>query len=409
MKVNASSFFNFCAQHVPLLRALAGKAGEMAEGEVFDLIKAHATPGEELPETAWRRLKELQILVPSEPGGSFYLMAEPVRGLITYLFDEANPATPEMIRGYIASLDTLGKRLARALASEDVTVVGLAFVEVQETLRRIYADLEQTQGAILAEVARFKIARQQISVRDKYRRIVHWMERYVGPMIEVVRADGPMRACFDETERLMRQARDHSLFNDHPALSRCVRYLRLVRRHALRVFIQCRKEIQPLYESLRRSSFIAEGAALALERLQREGLADWGPGPIIGLYWLRLVNVPGDKAIDLALRRVIEHPPAPAPVVQLDAGLEAPAALLRRQWLDTLPGQVSPALPLEDLLGWLAARYPAKTTAELLAGFTALVFDPDFTGVFAEAGERDYPAPDGRLHGYPFRLQKSAP
>lgn len=405
MKINAASFFNFCSQHVPLLRALAEKSGEMSESEVFDIIRAYTVPGEELPDNAWRRLCELQILVSAEPGSSFHLMAEPVSRLLSYLFDEANPATPEMIGGFIASLDALDKQLERALKTDDVTVVGLAFKEVNETLRRIYADLEQTQVAILAEVARFKTTRQQFSVRDKYRRIVYWMDRYVEPMIEIVRADGPMRASFDETERLLRLARENTLFNDHPAVERCLRYLRLVRRHALRVFQQCRKEIQPLYESLRRSSFIAEGAAIALERLQREGFANWGVQPLIGIQSLRLQSVPGDEAIDLALRRVVEYSPEMPPIVAPDGEPEKLPELLRRQWLDSLPDQVAAGLPIDDLLEWLVAHHPNRSTSELLSGFTSLVFHSGFTARFADEGEDDYQTKDGNLRGYPLRLE----
>ena len=70
----------------------------------------------------------------------------------------------------------------------------------------------------------------------------------------------------------MNQAREHGLFNDLPALERELRRLRVVQRHALRIFQQCRRELQPLYQSLRRSSLIAEGAALALRKLEQEGL-----------------------------------------------------------------------------------------------------------------------------------------
>src|SRR5436309_408205 len=101
MKVNASTFFTFCASHVPLLRRLAERAGEFSEAEAARLIREHAAAHEELPDTTWRRLNELQILVPSEPGGGLYLLADPVARLLTYLFDEANPATPEMVRGYV--------------------------------------------------------------------------------------------------------------------------------------------------------------------------------------------------------------------------------------------------------------------------------------------------------------------
>ena len=184
MKINPQSFFNFCANHGPLLRALAERGGEVFEAEALRLIRANPSPTEELPETAWRRLRELQILVPAEPGSEAFFLADAVARLLTYLFNEANPATPEMIGGYVLSLETTGKRLARALDEEDVQQVTLAFEEVSQSLRRIHADLEETQHGILGEVAHYKTERTQVPVRAKYRRIVHWMERYVEPMID---------------------------------------------------------------------------------------------------------------------------------------------------------------------------------------------------------------------------------
>ena len=288
MKINPQTFFNFCAAHTTLLRALAERGGETSQTDALRLIRANPALGEELPETAWRRLRELQIFVPTEPGSELYFLADPVGRLLTYLFNEANPATPEMIRGYVMSLETTDKRLSRALDEEDVQEVGLAFEEISHTLRRIHADLDETHHAILVEVARYKTERSRVSVREKYRRIVHWMERYVEPMIAIIDAGGPMRAAFDQTERLLGRARRGALFNDLPALARNQRFLRLVGSHALRVFTQCRKEIQPLYESLRRSTFIAEGAARALEKLLNEGLSRWGVEPLIGVYALSL-------------------------------------------------------------------------------------------------------------------------
>src|SRR6266853_5168436 len=218
MKVNPQSFFNFWSNHASLLRGLGEHSGEISESEAMRLIRANPRE-EELPETAWRRLRELQIFVPTEPGSELFFMAEPVARLLTYLFNEANAATPEMIHGYILSLETTGKRLAHALDEEDIQQVALAFEEISQTLRRIYADLNERQHAILAEVARYKTERSRVSVREKYRRIVHWMERYVEPMIAIIDAGGPMRAAFDDTERLLGRARSEALFNDLPALA----------------------------------------------------------------------------------------------------------------------------------------------------------------------------------------------
>jgi hypothetical protein len=404
MKVNPQSFFNFCANHAALLRGMAERGGEISEAETMRLIRANPSVVEELPETAWRRLRELQILVPTEPGSELLTMAPQVSALLTYLYNEANPATPEMIRGCVLSLETTGKRLARALDEDDVQQVKLAFEDISLPLRRIHADLNETQHAILAEVARYKTERARVSVREKYQRIVHWMERYVEPMIEVVRADGQLRAAFDETERLLHRAREEALFNDHPALVRNLRFLRLVGAHALRVFTQCRKEIQPLYESLRRSSFIAEGAARALEKLQAEGLSKWGNEYLIGVAAFRFQNVPSDAAIALALRRVIEHPPEPPPVLELAAEKENPGALVRLMWLDSLPDLVREDLPVEDLMGWLVDKYPERNTSDVLAGFSGLLFHNDFQAAFADEKPHAYNTTDGEIEASPLTL-----
>ena len=137
------------------------------------------------------------------------------------------------------------------------------------------------------------------------------MDWYVNPMVEIVRPDGPLRASFDETERLMQQAREHGMFNDPPALERGLRQLRFVQRHALRVFQQCRRELQPLYESLRRSSLIAEGAALALRSLEQRGLAGWPEAHTVASFTLRWQHVPSDASVERALRNITEHPPEP--------------------------------------------------------------------------------------------------
>src|SRR5438552_18378300 len=227
---------------------------------------------------------------------------------------------------------------------------------MSQTLRRIHAGSDEPQNAMLGEVTRYKTERARVTVREKYKRIVYWMERYVEPMIEVVRADGPLRSAFDETDRLLHRAREEALLNDHPALTRNLRFLRLVSASALRVFTQCRKEIQPLYESVRRSSFIAEGASRALEQLQVEGLSKWDKY-LMGIAAWRYQNVPSVAAILATLRRIIEFPPEPPPILELKIEEEAPGALARLRWLESLPDLVGEKLPVSDLLEWLVRNF----------------------------------------------------
>jgi hypothetical protein len=51
-----------------------------------------------LPETTWRRLVELQILIRAEPGRDYYFLADQLSRLLSYLFDDSN-ATSSSISG----------------------------------------------------------------------------------------------------------------------------------------------------------------------------------------------------------------------------------------------------------------------------------------------------------------------
>lgn len=402
MRIAPQTFFNFCATHVPLLRALMEQEGEVSESDVRRLIR-NTVSTEELPETTWKRLTELQILVPVEPGGDFYFMAEQVSRLLSYLFDEANAASPEIIKGYINSIDTLDKQLSRTIDSEDTLGARLALEELQQALRRIQSDLDETHRCILSEIGRYKIERR-VSVREKFRRIVYWMERYVDPIVEMVRIDGPLVATFDETERLLVLARERGLYNDLPGLERNFRQLRTIQQHALRIFQQCRRELQPLYESLRRSSFIAEGAAVALERIQREGVDACADALVIQVFSLRWQHVPSDFAIERAIWNVTEYRPESPPCLALDSEESIPESYLRRVWLEQLCEAIYPDLPVADLLGWLTEHFPEKDTEGALAGFTRLVFASDMVANFAEDPLRRYQTADGVLEGRPVTL-----
>jgi hypothetical protein len=404
MKVNPQAFFNFCSTHVSLLAQLVAQQHEISESDARRLIRANPG-GEELPETTWRRIRELQIVVSVEPGGDYYVVAEPVRKLVQYLFDEAQATTPEMVQGCIESLRFADTQLSRSIADDDMSLLRIAVEEIQQTLRRIHSDLDETYRCIIGEVARYKIERRMISVREKFQRIVRWMERYVDPMVEIVRPDGPLRATFDETERLLKQARENGLFNDLPVLERELRRLRILQRHALRIFQQCRRELQPLYESLRRSSIIAEGAALALRKLEQEGVGAWGQQHIIPAGALRWQYVPGDTAIEKALRIAVEQPPEPPPIVEMSIEEDTPADFLRRVWLDSLPDTARDCLPLADVLDWLMRQHPNRNVTDTLAGFTLLVFDPTFNAVFGNGETRAYQLTDAVLKAKPVQLR----
>ena len=369
------------------------------------IIRADPVLGLESLEQTWKQLQALQILVPAEVDSDYYVMARPVSRLIAYLFDEAHAATPEMIRGYMESLEVLGRGLARSIANDDILAVRLALEELQQTLQRIQSDLDETYRSVCSEVSDYKTRRRTVAMREQFRRIVYWMDRYVEPLVEFVRPDGLRTATFEEFERLLLRARDSSMFSDVPALDRCARQLRLIERQALRVFRQCRDELRPLYESLRRSSFIAAGAALALEHLQRDGIGGWAQKHVVPVYTTLNYSVPSDAAIARCVRALSDYRPERPPKVDLHRDEPVPTELVRQKWLTALPREVRKALPLSDLLAWVVLRYPSMSTADILEGFTRLVFHKDFSASFTHAERRTYAIGDSIIFANPVELR----
>lgn len=81
-----------------------------------------------------------------------------------------------------------------------------------------------------------------------------------------------------------------------------------------------------------------------------------------------------------------------------------PSDYLRRLWLDALPGELRANVPVPDLLDWMARHYPQRDTADTLAAFTRLVFDPALNATFTENAPRSYPTADGVLEAQPVQL-----
>ncbi len=179
MQLTPKRFFDFCATHVPLLHAIAQKPGDISEAQVRQLIRTFNDTTVEQPETTWQRLTELQVIVPLEEGSSHYVMSQPLLQLLNFLYNDALPTSPEIIQGYIASLESARKRISMGVEATDSLSVAMATNEVDHTLRRMQDDLDATHRAVMAEVARYKADRTSVSVRERYLRILSLMDQYV--------------------------------------------------------------------------------------------------------------------------------------------------------------------------------------------------------------------------------------
>lgn len=407
MIVPPKEFFQFCAKHVSLLRELEQRANgtDLSEAEIANIVQNNASESDEQPTFVGRQLKNLRILVSADHTEGYFLMAEPVRGLLRYLLEEAKPASSETVQSYINRLQQLAQKLRDALSAENPTLAELALSDTTHSLRRLHDDVSATHVSVLAEVARYKTDKRPVSVLEKYQRIVWWMQQYIAPMLDVIRVDGPMQATFAEVEQVLETATTDGLVIPVDAAERNLRLVRVTRRHALNVFEQSGKEISPLYQSLARSSNLATGAAWALDRLRLGTLEEWMQTAVVGVFSLRQQEAFSDKAIIGAVERYLNNPPVPPPTVSRSRTSDKPAAMQHREWLNALPDEIASELPVADILGWLTARYPKSDTEQLLTGFSTLFFHERFRAEFTGQAVSEYETLRHIIRAHPVKLE----
>lgn len=408
--VPPKEFFQFCAKHVSLLRELEQHASgtDLSDSEINEIAKNYAVDIEEQPTFLVKKLKEYRILVSADQSQQYFLMAEPVRGILRYLLEEAKPASAETVQSYVNELQKLAQKLRAAMNTDDSAIAELALGDITQTLRRLHDDVSATHVSVLGEVARFKTDKRPASVREKYQRIVWWMQQYIAPMIDMIRVDGAMQATFSEVEEVLEHASVNALVISIGAAERNLRLLRLARRYTLNVFEQSGKEIAPLYQSLARSSNLATGAAFALDRLRLGNVEEWTQQSAVGILTLRHQGAYSDKAIVGAIERLLNNPPLPPPTINFSHDGKVPVALEHRRWLNSLPDEIAKNLPVDDLLDWLTTRHPQIETTQILAGFSALFFHERFCARFLETPARDYETPDHLIYAQPVRLEANS-
>lgn len=407
MQITPKRFFDFCAAHVPLLHAIAMKPGDVSEAQVRQLIRTFSDTVQEQPETTWQRLVELQVIVPLEEGSSHYVMAQPLLQLINFLYNDAVPTSPEIIQGYIAALESARKRIALGVEAADALSVAMAANEVDHTLRRMQDDLDATHRAVMAEVARYKADRTSVSVRERYLRIVTLMDQYVHPLVEIVRVDGLLVSTLNETDIALRAAREQGIYNEIGRIERNERQIRVLRRRAIHTLNESRKELQPLYDVLRRSSAIAHGATLALGRLRQMRIEDWVTNYVVQAGRASVECPPTDAVLRHIIDEVIAHPPSPPPVLSMTESGDTPPDYVRLLWLNELPNALNEELPVKDLTGWLTSSFPEKGTADALLGLSRLLFDPKLEVSFKGGKAKEYRTRDGVLEATTISITKA--
>ena len=128
---------------------------------------------------------------------------------------------------------------------------------------------------------------------------------------------GLLVSVLDETDLALRAAREQGVYVEMGMIARNERQIRALRRRSIHTLNESRRELQPLYDVLRRASAIAHGATLALGRLRQMKQDDWVVNYMVQADRAGIECPPTDAVLRHVINEVVNHPPTPPPVLSM--------------------------------------------------------------------------------------------
>lgn len=404
MATNPQSFFRFADRYYPLLLDLFYRSVGLTEADLRDLIEAFRTEGTPGSATIISQLVSLGIIEPIPDATATFELTAPIRALLSFLLREHRLTSAKVIQGYLTDLEDLRSELDVAAHQKLNNQAARALADISQVIERIRQDSHANHEAIVGEVLKLKSNRDQRTIRERFEIINRLWTRHLEPLRDLIDVKKAMDASLDDLERGLTAngktfALDGALSRE---FTRCRARLLRLRREVAEDFYESLREVEPLYVSLKRESELVRGASLALERLDRAGLASLQLNELIAIPTWRIEGTFSDTSLESFFHRV--HGYEPAPPEPLPAADEVPL----HEFI--LPSELFPrlesSLPVADLLAWLLKQYPEASVGELVRAYGRIYLGDLGKMQFAEE-EQHYSLPDIFLIARPLSIEKS--
>lgn len=402
MAFNPQSFFRFAGRHYPLLLDLFYRSSEFTEADLRDLIEEERADGDPSTASVIDQLLSFGMIEPIPDATASFELTSPVRGLLSFLLREHRLTSAKVIQGYLTDMDELRNELDHAARQKLGNQAARALVDISHLIERIRQDSHASREAIMGDVLRLKSNRERRSALERFEIINRLWSRYLEPLRDLIDVKKAMDANLDDLERCLTSSGKTFVLDGELAreFSRCRARLLRLRRAVTEDFRESIREVEPLYVSLKRESELVRGASLALEKLDRSGLASLGCDELLAFPILRVEGVFSNTSLESFLSGVHGYEPTtPAPLI---GGGEAPTRdfILHSELLARLES----SLPVDDLLAWLLIQYPAAGIGELVRAY-GQIFLSDLGERHFAGEERRYPMAGGTLVARPLRLE----
>lgn len=404
MAANPQSFFRFAARYYPLLLDLFYRREGFTEADLRNLIEGLATEGDPGPATVIDQLLSFSIIEPIPDATASFELTAPVQNLLSFLLREHRLTSTKVLQVYLTDLGELREVLDGAARQDLGHQAARALNDISQLIERIRQDSHSNREAIIGEVIKLKSNRDRRTTKERFEIINHLWSRYLEPLRDLIDVKKAMDASLDDLDRSLTAngrafALDGALARE---FSRCRARLLRLRREMTEDFYESMREVEPLYISLKRESELVRGASLALEKLDRSGLASLDLQKMMAIPVWRIEGTFSDTSLESFLHGIKGYKPGISPPIVGTGEITRPEFILPSE----LYARLESSLPVDDLLAWLLEYYPDVGVGELVRAYGRVFFRDLGTMHFGDE-ERRYPLPEVTLIARPLRLEKT--
>lgn len=381
--VDPRQHIRFLADHFDLIDDLYAGRSSYARADLFALVRQHRSNGDPSVDHLEGKLHDLQI-VEEKPGATAaYELRSQLRRYFDYLSSQHRLGTPERIEALLREARSLAERLDTMEDSLSPNRVSRYLRKIDDTLEELRAYSRRNREAIVADIVTLRSADRPMSSRERYAFILELWEEYLEPLRELIDERKFAARVFNGVERKLKNVQQQVAEGSAVAtLARStIDRLTRLQRDLMDDLYAALIEVAPLYEKLRRESFIAKGAGQLLNVLDEQadvealGLTEWFAVPV---YTFR--GLFSDWDLQGYVQEVKHHEPTAPP------SINRPAEVHQRRFVpwNTVKSRMQQALPLDDAVAWLIENYSDQTLTDILRLYTRLLQDETMTVAFAK-------------------------
>ena len=371
--IDPKQFFRFGSNNFNLLQDLHGRS-TISDSDLRNLVKRHRHPSDPSASYTIDQLSALGFVETAPHATASKELTGPVVKILDYLLRSQRLTPFKVLEGYINALEQIATDLDTAIAQKDGNNALRIINECNEVIEQMRQHSSDNRECIIRETIFIKSNVHKKNVTERYEIVNRIREKYLVPLRDIVDIHRPIQGDFEHLGLLFEEGiRTFKIHGPIPLSEEFVktkaRLLRL-RKSIRNDFEESRKEIDPLYTTLKKENQIIQGASRALEIIDRKGLKVLGLEDSFHITGINIEGIFSDSRLEGFFYELTDYDPV-APEIMAESFDET----IEVNFIDPdmLSQKIKAGLPIKDSFKWLIENYPDENLNAILQAYVFIL------------------------------------